>query len=326
MKAHGTGYVAEAHDSSDLPFVQWAKRIRQAYHANNRKIPGVPTLTDERIRQLKEAHFDFNERKHQVDEDRVKELREYFEQEGHSHVPYPDRTLVVNWHSLYVWTCKMRERYPDEVDTKIIEKMDDLNFDWYHPTHFKDEERVEIMIYDHLERVCDIKIQRRDLPFVPTDQLRRRPDAVILSTTYNGLRIIIFGENDECLHNLESIEKEQRKQYLNITYAIREGYHAIHHYVRVSAQRYFIHLDQQSSHAAIIKKILADESRPEDGKFEVTMHILDYPSDHHHVNANRDRLMPKDDETVRAEAEEDWDKKPIFDHLKLYESGAGKGG
>lgn len=133
---------------------------------------------------------------------------------------------------------------------------------------------------------------------------------------------IIILEVDEKMHDSDSIESEQRKQTAMVLYCLKIVGYATVFYVRLNTG-YLITTDknQMNTLTSVIddcKDKIADGS-----KRGAHMIMIDYPSRHYHVNANRERVVPNlpgvEFEMKRADTEEDYEM-PLFDSFELKET------
>lgn len=129
----------------------------------------------------------------------------------------------------------------------------------------------------------------------------------------------IIDEFDERRHDGESIESEQRKVYHQVTALLKQDDCGDVHLVRTNgADRYFASEIQLDKHAEILHTI---KQLPMPAKPTVTVWMLDWHDNHHHVKAYQRRIL---NGCERATLEEEWDTRPLYEELHMYSSGEAK--
>ena len=129
----------------------------------------------------------------------------------------------------------------------------------------------------------------------------------------------IIDEFDERRHDGESIESEQRKVYHQVTTLLKQDDCGDVHLIRTNgADRYFASEIQLDKHAEILHTI---KQLPMPVEPTVTVWMLDWDHNHHHVKAYQRRIL---NGCERATLEEEWDTRPLYEQVHMYSSGEAK--
>ena len=115
------------------------------------------------------------------------------------------------------------------------------------------------------------------------------------------------------------IESEQRKVYHQVTTLLKQDDCGDVHLIRTNgADRYFASEIQLDKHAEILHTI---KQLPMPVEPTVTVWMLDWDHNHHHVKAYQRRIL---NGCERATLEEEWDTRPLYEQVHMYSSGEAK--
>lgn len=286
------------------------------------------------------------------DKEMVKRLRQFWEESSdnpknrHTNVPFPQSTQDRRWFSLYYWFCSAKERYVHTVQgdgkdvggfkplcDEVLIEMAKLEVVLDPVAHFglcRVEHRYYVKLVEVYDRLIvergwkdlPFRYDKRDKPavkdlFLPDGTQRqarhqRRPDAHKIIQKEGGVPIAIVDEYDERRHDDRTIESEQRKVYHWVNELLKQRVRDIH-LIRVNgADRYYPDENQLIRHAELLHEI---RNAPVPDKPTVTVYLLDWDKNHHHVKAYQARKIPEGSGIGRAKEEKFWDTLPLYDRV-----------
>lgn len=209
---------------------------------------------------------------------------------------------------------------------EVSEKMNQIGFIWDPMKHYNPAIRVETRVYDDLKTNYMIEFTYRDKVICPNDPKKRRPDAAKTKPyPLSRRKAAALSEVDEHRHDPYTVEKEQKKVYFTALDLIKQGYNDIHLIRANVGERYLPDPRQQFVHAEIINGIFEDDKEAPPIVPQVTVHLLDWDRDHHHVKAYEERILPDGMDIREGMTEDDWAKFPLYKNVHMYSSGVGKG-
>ena len=273
------------------------------------------------------------------DQKMIVKLESFHKQHRDTWVPYPVRTQDTTLHELYWWTVDIRFRINHSEEEDVIPLAEDIQRRLVaigfveDPMSHHGVYRMELRHYELVQQAFDEmgfekKWNANDKTHT-NDKRKRRPDRVLYEHNMqkNSGRVII-SEFDEAAHSDRSKESEQRKVYQQCVYFLHdkeekeeENVEDIH-IIRVDGgHNPMSNKEQARKHAEMIKEIM-NSSYPD--KPTITVHMLDFERDHHHVKAYQARIVPpKSNAIVRATEEDEWNSKPMYDAVLLYRTERG---
>jgi hypothetical protein len=259
------------------------------------------------------------------DQEMIVKLESFHKKHDHTWVPHPARNP--SWSDLYKWIVDVRLRVNNPTEDGVIplaediqRRLDEIDF-VKDPLSHHGKNRIEHRHYLYVEK------EFKKMNFVPSwnvidkphtnDKRKRRPDRVLYQSSLKKGDRMIIDEFDECGHDDRTKESEQRKVYHQCAYFLYEEEEVVDiHLLRVNGgYNKMANEAQARKHAEMIKEIV---NRPFPDKPTITVHMLDFERDHHHVKAYQARLVPQSDVIERATQEDEWNSKPMYDNVLLY--------
>ena len=274
-------------------------------------------------------------------------LQEYIGRYGNCNIPYPDLQLYEpRYNGVYTWLADIRHQYANEDLTNeddIILKLISINVPLEYVPRRRLEHRAGGRMLDELktqisEIIGEHVIVMSEVAIDDQPQHSRSLDVAIRigvrSVNAGGdfIALQVCGEFDEHGHSGISYteESEQRKQYKATTSFQEEGVDIVL-YVRGnmgSTTEFDIgpgRLHVQKWVDVISAGIDRASTLSLQDTFVAEMHMIDYVEYHPHVLENKSRIMPCAT-SPRAEVEDHWDDRCIWDKMFLHYSGAAIGG
>eukprot|EP00985_Skeletonema_marinoi_P021764 scaffold13537_cov142-Skeletonema_marinoi.AAC.2 len=268
---HGNALVpSEYHDNPQLGnWVQW-----QRVQYNRRQKGQASNLTDERVAKLNEMGFVW-EPLEAVWQSKYDKLHNFYKRYGHTKIPLGEQEHK----ELYEW-C-MRQRY-SKSPRQRYDQLKKVNFDFFTRKISKGSSLIENMIIYELERMGHEFDMLNKVFFNVKNGYR--PDGVM----FIDEAFVIFFEVDENYHgdSRYPIKKELSRMVALRREAVAQGYDQVT-FVRIGTgeQR---KVDERQ--LEFVSKHLHELKSSTQPKPDFSVHYIDYPGDHHHVLASKERF------------------------------------
>jgi len=238
------------------------------------------SLASERVDKLNEIGFVW-EPLEAAWQSKYNKLNTFYKRYGHTKIPMGGD----GDEELYYW-C-MRQRHSKSTCSLPRHRNDQLkriNFDFFTRKIAKGSSLIENIIIYELERMGHEFDMKNEVFFGV--KYKYRPDGVILVDE----AFAIFFEVDERHHSGYSIKKEHHRMEDLRKEAETQGYEQVT-FVRVStACRKQISCNESLSQLKFVSKHLHELKSSTQLKPDFSVHYIDYPGDHHHVLASKERF------------------------------------
>lgn len=194
-------------------------------------------------------------------------------------------------------------------------------FNWFVGSNHQPWARVENKILVHL-KMMGHPPSTHDITLIPGD--KRRPDFWYCLSSSHGIGHIYF-EVDERMHDDYTIESEQKRQTAFTLHSQNMGEAKSVFWIRLNTGFSRNPNEDQMKTLGNVLNECKDATRS-GSKEGAHMIMIDYPRNHYHVNANRQRVLSKPDgiemEEKMAENEGDFHL-PLFTSFELVSTGSG---